>query len=62
MGLWKEINKEDSLIRNNIGFLVDNGRRVKFWWDTWCNGEALRNTFPSLYSLDDLKDACVVEV
>ena len=46
--LWKEIRKEEPLIRNNIGFSVGNGRKVNFWRDNWCNGEALCNSFPSL--------------
>ena len=30
VGLWKEIKKEGSLMRNKIGFSVDIGRRVRF--------------------------------
>ena len=51
VGLWKEIRKEGSWLSNYIGFSVGNGRRTKFWLDSWCGGEALCNSFPSLFKL-----------
>ena len=51
VGLWKEIRKEGSLLNNNIVFSVGNGRRVRFWKDSWCGDEAFCNSFPSLYAL-----------
>ena len=33
MGFWKEINKEGSLLLNNVSFSVGDGKRVRFWND-----------------------------
>ena len=41
---------------------MGNGRKVKFWRDNWCIGEALCNSFPSLYVLANSKDAWVAEI
>ncbi|KAL6347194.1 hypothetical protein AAG906_012775 [Vitis piasezkii] len=51
VGLWKEIRKESSWLSNYIVFSVDNGRRTRFWLDSWCGDEALCNSFPSLFAL-----------
>ena len=51
VGLWKEIRKEGSRLSNYIGFSVGNGSRIRFWLDPWCGGEALCNSFPSLFAL-----------
>ena len=51
VGLWKEIRKEGSWLSNYIVFFVDNGRRTRFWLDSWCGDEALCNSFPSLFAL-----------
>lgn len=61
VGLWKKIRKEEPLKRN-ISCLVSNGRKVKFWRDNWCNGEALCNSFPSLNILANSKDVRVAEI
>ena len=62
MGCWKEIKKEGSLLSNNIVFSVGNGRRVRFWKDSWCGDETLCYTFPSLFALAVSKEEWVVEV
>ena len=62
MGLWKEIRKERSWLSNYIGFSVGNGRRTKFWLDSWCGGEALCDSFPSLFALAVSKEEWVAEV
>ena len=62
VGLWKEIRKEGSLLSNNIVFSVGNGRRVRFWKDSWCGDEALCYTFPSLFALAVSKEEWVAEV
>ena len=62
VGLWKEIRKEGSLLSNNIVFSVGNGRRVRFWKNSWCGDEAFCNSFPSLYALVVSKEEWVAEV
>ena len=51
VGLWKDIRKEGSRLSNYIVFYVGNGRRIRFWLDSWCGDEALCNSFPSLFAL-----------
>ena len=62
VGLWKEIRKKDFQLSNYIGFSVGNGRRTRFWLDSWCGGEALCNSFPSLFALAVSKEEWVAEV
>ena len=62
VGLWKEIRKKDFRLSNYIGFSVGNGRRIRFWLDPWCAGEALCNSFPSLFALAISKEKWVAEV
>ncbi|RVW33020.1 hypothetical protein CK203_041517 [Vitis vinifera] len=62
VGCWKEIKKEGSLLSNNIVFSVGNGRRVRFWKDSWCGDETLCYTFPSLFALAVSKEEWVPKV
>ena len=62
VGCWKEIRKEGSLLSNNIVFSVGNGRRVRFWKDSWCGDETLCYTFPSLFALAVSKEEWVPKV
>ena len=43
-------------------FEVDNGRRVKFWHDVWCDDMPLKDSFPSLFTFAIAKEAWVDEV
>ena len=56
MGLWKQIRKEGSQLSNYIVFSVGNGKRIRFWMDSWCDDEALCNSFPSLFALTVSKE------
>ena len=62
MGLWKEIRKDGSRLSNYIVFSVGNGRRIRFWLDSWCGDEALCSSFPSLFALAISKEEWVAEV
>ena len=62
VGLWKEIRNEGSRLSNYIVFYVGNGRRIRFWLDSWCGDEALCNSFPSLFALVVSKEEWVAEV
>ena len=43
-------------------FEVVNGRRVKFWRDSWCRDEPLRVAFPIVFAITASKGAWVEEV
>ena len=45
-----------------FSFVVGNGRRVKFWTDKWFGDEPLCVFFLSLYAIDVLKKAWVVDL
>ena len=62
MGFWKEIRKKWPFMKDKFVFSVGNGRRVRFWKDSWCGDEALSMSFPSLYTLATFKEAWVVQV
>lgn len=49
-------------VSNYIVFSVGNGRRIRFWLDSWCGDEALCNSFLSLFALVVSKEEWVVEV
>ena len=58
----EEIEKHWELFNSMISFVVDNGRRVKFWKDRWCSEEPLCEIFPSLFALSNSKEAWVVDL
>ena len=60
--MWKEIRKEWELLSTNAVFLIGDGRRISFWEDIWCSGEALKIAFPALFDLTVHKDARVVDI
>ena len=60
--LWKEIRKEwPSFLQNSV-FALGDGRRINFWKDAWCGGEALCARFPCLFNLALNKDARVADI
>ncbi|RVW55484.1 Retrovirus-related Pol polyprotein from transposon RE1 [Vitis vinifera] len=61
VGLWKEISKEGLLLLNNVSFSVEDGKRVRFWKDTWCGNIPLCEAYPSLFDLAVSKDARVAD-
>nr|CAN62954.1 hypothetical protein VITISV_018196 [Vitis vinifera] len=59
VGVWKAIRKEWEGIRCRSRFIVGNGRKVKFWKDSWCKDQTLKEAFPNLYRLAVNKDEWV---
>ena len=62
VGLWKEIIKESSWVKENWRFIVGNDTRLRFWLDLWCGTVALRHSFPILFDLSVNKFETVVDV
>ena len=60
--LWKEIRKEWPSFFQSSVFALGDGKRINFWKDTWCGGEALSARFPSLFNLALNKDARVADI
>ena len=61
VGLWKEILKEASWVKDNWKFRVGNGTRVRFWTDFWCGPSTLSHSFPSLFEIVANKSITMAE-
>ncbi|KAJ9684352.1 hypothetical protein PVL29_016699 [Vitis rotundifolia] len=62
MGLWKGIRMDWELASDTMFFIVGNGRRVRFWRDTWCGDSPLCVSFPSLFALTADKEVWVANI
>ncbi|RVW31853.1 hypothetical protein CK203_099033 [Vitis vinifera] len=61
VGLWKAISKLGHLVTPSFGFVVGDGKKVRFRKDKWCGTIPLCEAFPSLYALASSKEAWVNE-
>lgn len=41
---------------NNSKIVIGNGERIQFWWNTWLPNEKLKDIFPRLFNLSEIKD------
>ena len=57
VGLWKDINKETAMLKQHSYFVAGDGKRFRFWKDTWCGTEPLSETFHNIYTMAATKDA-----
>ena len=62
VGLWKEISKETTQLKQHYAFELGDGSRVKFWKDAWCDVTPLCLSFPSLFEVTRAKGAKVMEL
>ena len=62
VGLWKSIAKETDQLKKDCVFKLGDGRKIRFWEDTWCGRQPLCEAFPDLYSIADSKEAKAVEI
>ena len=51
VGLWKSIAKEIEQLKKDNVFKLGDGRKIRFWEDTWCGRQPLCDAFPDLYSI-----------
>jgi hypothetical protein len=42
--------------------LLENGRKVRFWWDVWIGDCPLKNQFPNIFQICRQQDWSVFEV
>ena len=57
VGLWKTIAKEFDSLKKDYVFSLGDGRKIKFWEDSWCGSQPLCVAFPDLYSIAANKGA-----
>lgn len=62
VGHWKTIRKEWDILSSKISFSVENGQRVRFWNDKWCEDELFCVSFPSLFVVAISKEAWMTDV
>ena len=42
--------------------VLGNGKRIRFWEDTWCGGLPLSEAFPALYNIASSKEAMISDI
>ena len=62
MGLWKEISKEATLLKQNYSFDLGDECKVRFWEDAWCSEAPLCLSFHTLYEVAVSKGARVANL
>ena len=62
VGLWKEINKEATVLRQFSNCVVEDGKCLDFWKDTWCGTEPLSEAFHNIYTLSTAKDVYLEDI
>lgn len=48
-GLWKDILRESSRVKENWKFCIGHGTRIRFWMNHWCGNLALSISYPTLF-------------
>ena len=61
-GLWKSIAKEIEQLKKDCVFKLGDGRKIRFWEDTWCGRQPLCDAFRDLYSIAGSKGAKAAEI
>jgi hypothetical protein len=59
VGLWKHIRRGWDKFAQYMRFEVGMGSKIRFWHDTWCGSQPLKQTFPSLFRIARYKEAWV---
>jgi hypothetical protein len=59
VGLWKFICMGWQNFRRFCKFDVGEGSKIRFWDDIWCGERALKEEFPSLFSIARFKEASI---
>ncbi|KAH0634210.1 hypothetical protein KY289_037157 [Solanum tuberosum] len=50
-GLWKHILGYWNKFKSNMGFILSNGRKIRFWEDTWLGHTSLKDHFMDIFKL-----------
>ena len=57
-----EISKWGHVVSNAMSCVVGDGKRIKFWRNSWCSDTPLCANFPFLFALSHAKEAWVGDV
>jgi hypothetical protein len=61
VGLWKHICKGWHVFMRHNRFDPGDGSKIRFWEDIWCGDRALKEAFPSLFSIASYKEASIAD-
>ena len=61
VSLWKQIRAGWNGFSPFITFKVGDGSPIKFWHDSWCGTQSLRDSFPALFRLACNQEATVAD-
>ena len=59
LSLWKDIRKGWEKFTHRTSILIGNGRRKRFWWDSWVGENKLKDVYPTLFRISSHKNATV---
>jgi hypothetical protein len=62
VSLWKFIRRGWDHFLPFLSFKVENGERVRFWFDVWCGDRPLKVVYPGLFSIAGNRDASVADL
>ena len=62
VSLWKHIRAGWNSFSQYITFKVGDGSHIKFWHDSWCGDQPLRDKFPILFRLSRSQEATVADL
>jgi hypothetical protein len=46
VGMWKHIRRGWGVFSRFISFGVGDGSHIRFWYDSWCGDQPLKEAFP----------------
>ena len=59
-GIWGGFMEVYPCFANQIGFVVGEGSRIRFWRDVWCGVQALERVFLALYRIAVNREASML--
>lgn len=62
IAVWKSLHGVWKQMRENLAFRIGKMQRLNFWWNAWCDEDALGIKFSNLYTIFAKNKATVTEM
>ncbi|RVW88161.1 hypothetical protein CK203_042933 [Vitis vinifera] len=62
LSLWKDIRKGGDKFTLRANIRIDNGRCIRFWWDSWVGKIKLKDVYPTFFKLSSHKNTIVADL
>ena len=62
LSLWKDIRKGGDKFTLRANIRIDNGRCIRFWWDSCVGKIKLKDVYPSFFKLSSHKNTIVADL